>query len=132
MTVNTNLINLRTRRGILRGAMAGGGLALAGTLLSRSVIAQAPREIEMVAKRFSFTPKVVQLKVGESVVLAIKSLDFIHGFSLPDLKLRADLLPGRITRIAFTPSKPGVLEFVCDNFCGDDHEEMHGEFVVQA
>jgi cytochrome c oxidase subunit II len=132
MMVNTLRITSSARRRILRGALAGGGVALVGTLLSRSVIAQAPREIEMIAKRFSFTPKEVQLKVGESVVLAIKSLDFIHGFSLPDLKLRADLMPGRVTRIGFTPTKPGVLEFVCDNFCGDDHEEMHGEFVVTA
>ena len=86
----------------------------------------------MVAKRFSFTPNDIALKVGESVVLAIKSLDFVHGFNLPDLGLRADLMPGRVTRIAFTPTKAGLLEFVCDNFCGDHHEDMHGQFVVSA
>jgi cytochrome c oxidase subunit II len=132
MIVTTKLKPLAARRRVLASVLTAGGAVLAGSLLSKNVPAQAPREIEMIAKRFSFTPKEVQLKVGESVVLAIKSLDFVHGFSLPDLKLRADLMPGRITRIAFTPNKPGVLEFVCDNFCGDDHEEMHGQFVVQA
>jgi cytochrome c oxidase subunit II len=132
MTLRTKLTTLADRRRVLTSALTVGSAALVGSLLARSVPAQAPREIEMIAKRFSFTPKEVQLKVGESVVLAIKSLDFIHGFSLPDLSLRADLMPSRITRIAFTPTKPGVLEFVCDNFCGDEHEEMHGQFVVQA
>jgi cytochrome c oxidase subunit 2 len=25
-----------------------------------------------------------------------------------------------------------VIDFVCDNFCGDGHEAMHGRFVVSA
>jgi cytochrome c oxidase subunit 2 len=23
-----------------------------------------------------------------------------------------------------------VIDFVCDNFCGEGHEDMHGRFVV--
>jgi len=51
---------------------------------------------------------------------------------LPDLKTRLDLVPGRITRLELQPMQPGDIEFVCDNFCGDGHETMHGKFVVSA
>ena len=28
--------------------------------------------------------------------------------------------------------KPGVYDFLCDNFCGDEHETMHGRMIVDA
>lgn len=90
------------------------------------------RVIEIIAQRFRFTPHEIQLKVGEPVMLAIKSLDFVHGMNIPDFGKRADLVPGQITRIELLPSTSGTFDFVCDNFCGDGHEEMHGRFVVSA
>jgi cytochrome c oxidase subunit 2 len=92
--------------------------------------AQAPREIEVTAQRFRFTPNVIPLKAGEPVVLLIRSLDFAHGFFVPDLNLRTDLMPGRVTRLALTPQVAGQLAFLCDNFCGDGHEGMDGHFEV--
>jgi cytochrome c oxidase subunit II len=123
-------MKLLARRQVIKGLMATGGSALLGALASRSAIAQSPREIEMVARRFNFTPNEIALKVNEPVVLLVRSLDFIHGFNVPDLGMRFDLVPGRVTRIELRPQKAGMIEFVCDNFCGDEHEEMHGRFVV--
>jgi cytochrome c oxidase subunit II len=112
--------------------LMGSGLVLLAAVVARQVPAQPRRQIDMVAKRFNFTPSDIEIKVGEPVVLVIKSMDFVHGFSIPDLKIRSDLVPGRITRIDLMASKPGKIEFVCDNFCGDEHEEMHGHFTVSA
>jgi cytochrome c oxidase subunit II len=123
-------MKLLARRQVIKGLMATGGSALLGALASRSAIAQSPREIEMVARRFNFTPNEIALKVNEPVVLLVRSLDFIHGFNVPDLGMRFDLVPGRVTRIELRPQKAGMIEFLCDNFCGDEHEEMHGRFVV--
>jgi cytochrome c oxidase subunit II len=123
-------MKLLARRQVIKGLMATGGSALLGALASRSAIAQSPREIEMVARRFNFTPNEIALKVNEPVVLLVRSLDFIHGFNVPDLGMRFDLVPGRVTRIELRPQKAGMIDFVCDNFCGDEHEEMHGRFVV--
>jgi cytochrome c oxidase subunit II len=116
----------------LVGALATGGVTLFGVLASRTVMAQTPREIDMVARRFNFTPNDIPLKINERVVLLIRSVDFVHGFNVPDLGIRADLVPGRITRVELKPLKAGKLEFVCDNFCGSEHEEMHGQFLVSA
>jgi ABC-type thiamin/hydroxymethylpyrimidine transport system permease subunit len=41
------------------------------------------------------------------------------------------LLPGP-GAAALQPMAAGVIDFVCDNFCGSGHEEMHGRFVVRA
>lgn len=108
-------------------ALAASGLGAA--------LAQAParvREIAVTAKRFEFVPADIELKAGEEVVVVVTSLDFVHGMNIPDLKRRYDLVPGRPTRIPLLPKQAGVIEFVCDNFCGDGHEEMHGRFVVRS
>lgn len=109
-------------------------LALCGAVVvgaaTRAAVAQAPREIELTARRFNFTPNEIALKINEPVVLLVRSLDFVHGFSVPELGLRADLMPGRVTRIELQARTAGVIEFVCDNFCGSEHEEMHGQFIV--
>jgi cytochrome c oxidase subunit 2 len=118
------------RRQVLQGT-----LTAAGAALLRTGVAQGngePRMIEMVARRFVYEPNEIPLKAGERVVVAIRSLDFMHGMNLPDLARRLDLVPGRVTTLELHPTKPGVIDFVCDSFCGDDHEGMHGRFIVSA
>jgi len=118
-----------SRRVLLHGVLAG-----AGATLLRAGAAQpaGPRVIELVARRFVYEPNEIVLKAGERVTIAIKSIDFVHGMNIPDLNKRLDLVPGTITRLELQPQAPGEIEFVCDNFCGDGHETMHGRFVVRA
>ena len=106
--------------------------AVAAGWLGRAIAQPEPRVIEMVARRFVYEPNEIPLKAGERVVIAIRSLDFMHGMNVPDLGKRLDLVPGRVTKLELQPQKPGVIDFVCDNFCGDGHEERHGRFVVSA
>jgi cytochrome c oxidase subunit II len=120
------------RRLARRGVLLAGAALAAGGGLRRALAQREPRVIELVARRFVYEPSEITLKVGEPVVIAVRSLDFIHGMNIPDLGKRFDLMPGQITRIELQPQAPGVIEFVCDNFCGDGHEEMHGRFVVKA
>ena len=119
-----------SRRRILKGVVATAGAALVRAGVAQD--AAEPRVIELTARRFTYTPNEIALKVGERVVIEISSIDFVHGMNLPDLHMRLDLVPGRITKLELHPKTPGVIDFVCDNFCGDGHEEMHGRFVVSA
>ena len=90
------------------------------------------RVVKITAQRFKYTPSEITLKPGEAVLLEFTSLDFIHGLSIPDLKIRADLPPGRVTTLQVQFPNEGVYDFLCDNFCGDKHEEMSGRFVVKS
>ena len=66
----------------------------------------------------------------ETVVLELTSLDRVHGFNLPEFKIRKDVAPKEITRVMLTPDKAGTFSFRCDVFCGDGHEDMTGTLVV--
>lgn len=89
-------------------------------------------EIRISAKKFAFNPAEVRLKAGQPVVLVLTTEDRVHGFKMPQLGIRTEIVPGQETRVEITPDKPGRISFFCDVFCGDGHEEMDGTLVVEA
>ncbi len=102
-----------------------------GMLLATSVSgAQAEPVIRIAAKKFEFSPRVIELKKGETVTLELTTLDRTHGFDAPDLGVKATIKPGAPTRVKVTPNKLGTFSFHCNVFCGDGHEEMIGQIVV--
>ncbi|MGZ5229185.1 MAG: cupredoxin domain-containing protein [Burkholderiales bacterium] len=91
-----------------------------------------PREpvIKITTKRFDYSPAEVTVKKGVPVVLEFRSKDVIMGFNLPDFGVRADVVPGKVTRLRLVPDKTGTFIFLCDIFCGIGHEEMNGKLTV--
>ena len=81
-----------------RIALALSLLALLGApgLLPAAARAEAapPRTVEIVAKRFQFTPAEVTLRRGEPVVLRLRSEDVVHGFFTRALGIDATIDPG--------------------------------------
>ena len=91
----------------------------------------APRRIPVVATKFAFDRAEIRVRKGEAVALVFSSPDFVHGFSVPDLDVRVDLVPGRTTELVLRPARAGRFAFLCDNFCGDGHDRMTGFLVVE-
>lgn len=106
------------------------GSAAGGT--ARLLAAETGREVSIAASKFEFTPDTVKAKVGEQLTFVLTSLDRIHGFKMPALGIRTDIVPDQETRVTVTLTKPGTFVFFCDIFCGDGHEEMAGTLVVEA
>ena len=122
-----------SRRQLLLGAAGVGTLVLAGTALAKSAAAKAKDKVVKVeARKFMYTPNRIVLKKDQAVVLEITSIDFTHGFKIPDWNIRADLPPGQVTKVHLKPDTVGEFDFLCDNFCGDGHEGMSGKIVVEA
>ena len=94
------------------------------------IAAENEQVIKITAKRFEYSPKEITLKKGVPVVLEFTSLDRLHGFNCPGLKLRLDIRPGKVNTLRFTPDKAGTFPFHCDNFCGSGHEGMRGTIIV--
>jgi cytochrome c oxidase subunit 2 len=90
------------------------------------------RVVHVVARKFSYSPDVIELQLGVPVVIELTSADRDHGFSVPELGLRIDVEPGKTARVRLVPQKTGTFDFHCDVFCGSGHEEMAGRIVVSA
>jgi cytochrome c oxidase subunit 2 len=101
------------------------GMITAGVFSSRLARAQeAPRRIDITAKRFAYTPSEITLKKGQPVVLVIKSLDVAHGLRFRDFDLNAKVEKGGSVELKFTPDKTGDFVGHCSVFCGSGHGGM--------
>jgi cytochrome c oxidase subunit 2 len=87
--------------------------------------------IQVTASQFQFSPDVITLKKGVPVKLEIRTSDVLHGFNCPEMGIRAEVRPGEVTKISFTPARAGEFEFYCDIFCGEGHARMTGRFIVE-
>ena len=84
----------------------------------------APQRIEIVAKRFSFTPGEITLKKGVPVVLVLTSADVAHGLKFKELNLVVNAKKGQTNEVTFTPDKTGTFIGQCSVFCGSGHGSM--------
>jgi cytochrome c oxidase subunit 2 len=102
-------------------------LAVLATVLffaHRSNAQEAPRRIEIVAKRFDFTPGDITLKKGVPVVIAFTSEDVSHGVKFKELNLVVASKKGETKEINFTPTQAGTFVGQCSVFCGSGHGGM--------
>jgi len=112
---------------IVLAAVLGAGRVSAGD--DASVQTEAP-VIKIVAKKFDYTPNEIKLKKGVPVVLEFTTLDVFMGFKVPDLGVRTDIIPGKVSRARLAPDKVATFQFLSDSFCGSGHEDMTGTIVV--
>ena len=74
----------------------------------------------------------IRLPVGEPVEFRLESPDVIHSFWIPSLGGKIDMIPGRVTRLALTPTKTGVFRGSCAEYCGTAHALMSFYIVVHG
>ncbi len=67
---------------------------------------------------------------GRPAELVLASSDVIHSLYVPDFRLKQDAVPGRYTRMTFTPTTAGQFPIVCAEYCGTDHSRMAASVVV--
>jgi cytochrome c oxidase subunit 2 len=73
----------------------------------------------------------LHVPVGQPTVLHMTSEDVIHSFFVPAFRVKQDVVPGRVSKLWFTPTKPGRYHLFCTEFCGIEHSKMIGTVVVQ-
>jgi cytochrome c oxidase subunit 2 len=72
----------------------------------------------------------MHLPVNVPVVLNVTSTDVIHSFWVPSFRLKADMVPGLINTIRFTPTVPGRYQIICTEFCGTLHGAMNKQYLI--
>jgi cytochrome c oxidase subunit 2 len=92
-----------------------------------------PRTIEVVARRYTFEPAVIEAAEGERLRILVKSGDGLHGFEIKKFKVSKEIpRGGEPVVIEFTASEAGTFPILCSVFCGDGHGDMKGTLVVSA
>ena len=70
------------------------------------------------------------LPAGREVDLRLRALDVIHGFAIPEMRLKQNAVPGQTIHVHFTPSKPGIYAVLCTQLCGLGHYRMNANLRV--
>lgn len=70
------------------------------------------------------------IPVDKEVICKISSMDVIHCFKLPSMRVTQDAIPGMSIPVHFKPTKVGDYTITCAQLCGNLHSTMRGEFKV--
>jgi cytochrome c oxidase subunit 2 len=73
---------------------------------------------------------ILYLPAGRPVIFKVTSEDVFHAFSIPDLRVKVDAIPGQVNVTWTVPEKPGTYRVQCYELCGVGHAEMITKAVV--
>lgn len=74
----------------------------------------------------------LHLPAGRPVVVRLRSNDVLHSFSIPELRVKQDVIPGHTGRTQFLPERAGTFEIACAELCGLGHYRMRGFAYVKT
>jgi len=78
------------------------------------------------------SPFHLHVPTDRDVIVHLQTLDVLHSFWLPNVRLKQDLVPGMTIQQWFKILKTGDYEVVCAELCGEGHTKMRGFFHVHT
>jgi cytochrome c oxidase subunit 2 len=72
----------------------------------------------------------LHVPTGQPVQLTMISQDVFHSFSIPDFRIKREVIPGRYSTVWFEATEPGTYHLFCTQYCGTQHAGMIGQITV--
>lgn len=72
----------------------------------------------------------LHVPVGEPIRLTMRSEDVIHSMYIPAMRAKMDVVPGKYSKMWFTPNKEGQYQIFCAEYCGQGHSSMLSQLYV--
>ena len=100
--------------------------------VDQSRIPEDVRSVLDTEGQVTFSSPQLHTWVGQPVNVLLHSEDVNHAFWIPGMRVKQDLLPGRVTNTRFTPIEAGVYRIVCAELCGSGHGDMAGQVTANG
>ncbi|MDD2923323.1 MAG: cytochrome c oxidase subunit II [Anaerolineales bacterium] len=97
----------------------------------REVVAGKKYDVYILAKTWQYLPAEVKVPVGAKVTFYVTSMDVQHGFKLQDTNVNFQIVPGQVSKLTTTFTKPGSYNYICTEYCGAAHAAMYGVVIVE-
>jgi cytochrome c oxidase subunit 2 len=68
--------------------------------------------------------------VNRPVKLIMSAEDVLHGFFIPNFRVKSDVVPGMYTYVWFEAKMPGIHQVFCTEYCGTSHSGMLARVIV--
>lgn len=73
---------------------------------------------------------VLHLALGQPYKFVLRSRDVLHNFTVPQFRVKMDLVPGMTSYQWLKPTRTGQFDILCEELCGIGHFAMRGAVVV--
>ena len=73
----------------------------------------------------------LHLPIDEDVLVQLKSMDVLHSFFLPNVRIKQDAVPGMKIPVWFKAREAGEFDIVCAELCGWGHYKMKGRVTFE-
>jgi cytochrome c oxidase subunit 2 len=74
---------------------------------------------------------VVHIPSGSPMKVLLRAKDVLHNFTVPQFRVKMDLVPGLVTYVWLIPERTGTFDILCEELCGVGHFTMRGRIVVE-
>jgi cytochrome c oxidase subunit 2 len=74
----------------------------------------------------------LELPVDRPVLVRLSTVDVIHSFGLPEMRVKQDAVPGLEIPVWFVPNTIGNYEIACSQLCGLGHFRMRGFLNIKS
>ena len=74
----------------------------------------------------------LHVPTGKPIQLTMISQDVFHSFSIPDFRIKREVIPGRYSTVWFEATQVGTYHLFCTQYCGTQHSGMIGEVTVMT
>ena len=74
----------------------------------------------------------LHVPTGQPIQLTMISQDVFHSFSIPDFRIKREVIPGRYSTVWFEATQVGTYHIFCTQYCGTQHSGMVGEVTVMT
>ena len=72
----------------------------------------------------------LHVPTGQPIQLTMISKDVFHSFSIPEFRIKREVIPGRYSTVWFQATTPGEYHLFCTQYCGTNHSVMIGTITV--
>src|ERR1700692_2060835 len=74
----------------------------------------------------------LHVPINRQVQLTMISQDVFHSYSIPDFRVKREVIPGRYSTVWFQATEAGTYHLFCTQYCGTNHSAMIGEIVAMS
>lgn len=72
----------------------------------------------------------MHIPVNKEILIHLESMDVLHDFFLPNLRVKQDAVPGMMIPVWFKATEIDTYDLVCAELCGWGHYKMKGRLTV--
>ena len=124
----------RRARGLAAAVLALAVLAIAGVWLASPSEAQeggALREFSVQARKYAFTPSVIEVQQDDLVRIKLRSEDIPHSFTVDAYRIAKRAGAGQTVTFEFRADRPGTFPFYCNLKIDEGCRDMRGQLIVR-